>query len=35
LEGEEGREDTDALTIYGNLLQRKLMPEEAAAAYKR
>lgn len=34
-DGAEGGADTDALTIYGNLLLKRLYPEEAAQAYQR
>lgn len=35
VDGREGGRDTDALTIYGNLLLTRLCPEEAVAVYKR
>jgi tetratricopeptide (TPR) repeat protein len=33
--GTEGGADTDALTIYGNLLLKRLYPEEAVESYQR
>ncbi|EWM30007.1 tetratricopeptide repeat family protein [Nannochloropsis gaditana] len=35
VDGREGGEDTDALTIYGNLLVKRLCPAEAVEVYKR
>lgn len=35
VDGREGGEDTDALTIYGNLLVKRLSPAEAVEVYKR
>ena len=35
VDGREGGRDTDALTIYGNLLLTRLCPEEAVGVYRR